>query len=72
METLHRGMFSASMSDTLKPQEKSGPVHAFEADVSEAFRRARSSIVQITTDLKHLQRRTASAVKTAKRSAKPK
>jgi hypothetical protein len=60
--------------------KKTGPVasvklphpQALEADVSEAFRRARSSIGQITTDLKLLQRRTASAVKTAKRSAQKK
>jgi hypothetical protein len=60
--------------------KKPGPVasvkltrpYALEADVSEAFRRARSSIGHITTDLKRLQRQTTSAVKTAKRPAKQK
>jgi hypothetical protein len=39
--------------------------------MSEAFRRARSSIGQITTDLNALRRRTAAAVKGARRPAKP-
>jgi hypothetical protein len=45
--------------------------HTVDADMSEAFRRARSSIGQITTDLNALRRRTAAAVKGARRPAKP-
>ena len=41
-------------------------------DVSESFRRARSSISDITADLQQLRRRATSAVKGAQRPAKPK
>ena len=62
----------------MKRAKKSGPVakmkapysHATDADMSEAFRRARSSIGQITTDLNALRRRTTAAVKGARRPAK--
>ena len=64
----------------VKQQKTSGPVPkvkqahrlAIDADMSEAFRRARSSIGQITTDLNELRRRTASAVKGTRRPAKSK
>ena len=38
-------------------------------DMSESFRRARSSISDITADLQQLRRRATSAVKSAPRSA---
>jgi hypothetical protein len=42
------------------------------ADVSESFRRARSSISDITADLQQLQQRATSAVKGAQRPPKSK
>ena len=45
---------------------------AFDAEVSEAFRRARSSIGQITAELDDLRRRTTTAVKHPQRPAKSK
>ena len=40
-------------------------------DISESFRRARSSIGDITTDLNHLRRRATSVMKGSQRPAKP-
>jgi len=42
-----------------------------EVDVSESFRRARSSLDQITTDFKRLRRQATAVVKNAGRPAKP-
>jgi hypothetical protein len=42
------------------------------ADMSESFRRARSSISDITADLQQLRRRATTAVKGAQRPAKSK
>jgi hypothetical protein len=72
-------MFQARGDGIVKQSKKSGPVakvkvahsHTVDADMSEAFRRARSSIGQITTDLNALRRRTTAAVKGARRPAKP-
>lgn len=47
-------------------------VVAAPADMSESFRRARSSISEITTDLQRLRRRATSAVKATPRPAKSK
>jgi hypothetical protein len=41
-------------------------------DIAESFRRARSSVGDITTDLQQLRRRATSVVKSARRPAKPK
>ena len=43
---------------------------SFDADVSEAFRRARSQVTQITADLNQLRHRAATAVKATSRPAK--
>lgn len=47
-------------------------VPASPAEVSEGFRRARSSIGEITADLQQLRRHAQSTVKGAHRPAKPK
>jgi hypothetical protein len=51
--------------------QRSSGVPPASADISESFRRARSSIGDITTDLKQLRRRATSVVKGAQRPAKP-
>jgi hypothetical protein len=51
-------------------QQPSG-VQGTSTDISENFRRARSSIGDITTDLKHLRRRATSVVKGTQRPPKP-
>jgi hypothetical protein len=43
---------------------------SFDADVSEAFRRARSQVTQITADLNQLRHRASTAVKATSRPAK--
>ena len=43
-----------------------------DTDVTESFRRARSSVADITTDLQHLRRRATSVVKGTQRPAKSK
>jgi hypothetical protein len=43
-----------------------------ETDMSEAFRLARSSIAQISSDLTALRRRTTAAVKASRGAARPK
>jgi hypothetical protein len=73
-------MFPVPGSGIVKRRKTSGPVakanaarrHATDTDMSEAFRRARSSIGQITTDLNELRRRTTLAVKSPRRPAKSK
>jgi hypothetical protein len=62
----------------MKRHRKSGPAakvaaahQSFDADVSEAFRRARSQVTQITADLNQLRRRAATAVKATSRPPKP-
>ena len=52
-------------------QRPSG-VPASPTDISESFRRARSSVADITTDLQQLRRRATSVVKGAQRPAKSK
>jgi hypothetical protein len=47
-------------------------VKAAPADISESFRRARSSISDITAELQQLQQRAHSTVKRARRPAKSK
>jgi hypothetical protein len=53
-------------------QVKQAHRQAIETDISEAFRRARLSIGEVTTDLKELRRRTSSAVMRGRRPAKTK
>jgi hypothetical protein len=60
----------------MKKRHASGPVKKMSkapasTDISEGFRRARSSIGEITTDLKQLRRHATSVVKGAQRPAKP-
>jgi hypothetical protein len=50
----------------------SAGMSAAPADVSESFRRARSSISDITADLQQLRRRAQSTVKRAQRPGKSK
>ena len=53
------------------PAAKVARAHqSFDADVSEAFRRARSQVAQITADLDKLRHRAATAVKPPHRPAK--
>lgn len=61
----------------MKRHGKSGPAakvseahESFDAEVSEAFRRARSQVAQITADLNRLRHRATSAVKASHRPAK--
>ena len=67
----------------MKPKRTSGPVTKArqalerptglagqETDICESFRRARSSIDQITTDFKRLQRRATAVVRNATPPAK--
>jgi hypothetical protein len=78
----YKGMFPVGRRK-VKPKRASGPVTKArqalerpaglagqETDISASFRRARSSIDQITTDLKRLQRRTTAVVRNATRPAK--
>jgi hypothetical protein len=60
-------------------QKKSGPVakaklvrRNTEADVSDAFRRARSSIADITADLQQLRQHAQASIKRTQRPAKSK
>jgi hypothetical protein len=48
------------------------PASAVTRDISESFRRARSSISDITADLEQLRRRAQSTMKRGPRPAKPK
>jgi len=61
----------------MKRHSKSGPAakvaaahESCDAEVSEAFRRARSQVTQITADLNKLRHRATSAVKASHRPAK--
>ena len=65
----------------MKPKRTSGsvtkarqalerPADMVGTDIPESFRRARSSLDQITTDFKRLQRRTTAVVKNATRPAR--
>jgi hypothetical protein len=58
------------MSGALGQRSSGGP--APPTDIAENFRRARSSIADITTDLQQLRRRATSMVKSAQRPAKSK
>jgi len=53
------------------PAAKVAQAHgSFDAEVSEAFRRARSQVAEITADVNRLRRRATSAVKAPHRPAK--
>jgi hypothetical protein len=61
----------------MRNRKKKGPAakvagahESFDAEVSEAFRRARPQVAQITADLDKLRRRAATAVKATSRPAK--
>jgi hypothetical protein len=61
----------------MRKQKKHGPAakvagahESFDAEVSEAFRRARSQVAHITADLDKLRHRAATAVKATGRPAK--
>ena len=76
LRTQRRDMFRSQREREMKKRGKSGPAakaaeaqESFDAEVSEAFRRARYQLTQITADLDRLRRRAATAVKPPHRPA---